>query len=97
MTSKRELADQLDWYQRRCRALSDSLDLSLRDVRNDERARVVAETHPYVHLAEDLLTLIPDLNAYVTDGAWDFTEVSRAAEHRRGKDSLGYFEILVSQ
>lgn len=97
MTTKRELADQLDWYQRRCRALSDSLDLSLRDVRNDERARVVAETHPYVHLAEDLLTLIPDLGIYVNDGVWDFAEVSQAAEHRRGKDSLDYFKILVSK
>lgn len=58
-----------------------------------------AEAHPYIHLAEDLLTLIPSLNQYVCtceeSTGWDFEAISRAAEHKRNRDELEAFEAIV--
>lgn len=58
-----------------------------------------AEAHPYIHLAEDLLTLIPSLNQYVCtceeSTGWDFEAISRAADHKRNRDELEAFEAIV--
>ena len=105
MTNKyvARLETNLDFYRDGYKRLQDDIAVQCREllverVRTHEAKNAAAEAHPYIHLAEDLLALIPELASYVdSEGNWEFEAISRAAEHARNQDALSDFRAVVNE